>query len=59
MGGLLIALIRTPMQGEREPSRQSMRSEIVEGLRFVWHHDFMRGLAVAAVIVQRVSRSVD
>jgi MFS family permease len=50
LGGLLIALIRTPMQGEREPTGQTIRSDIVEGLRFVWRHDFMRGLAIAVAI---------
>jgi MFS family permease len=50
LGGLLIALIRTPMQGERQPSGQTIRSDIVEGLRFVWQHEFMRPLAIAVAI---------
>jgi MFS family permease len=50
VGGLLIALIRTPMQDERELRRQNMRSDIVEGLRFVWNHDFFRGLALVVAI---------
>ncbi|HSJ82220.1 MAG TPA: MFS transporter [Acidimicrobiia bacterium] len=50
VGGLLIALIRTPMQDEREPRRQNMRSDIVEGLRFVWSHRFFRGLALVVAI---------
>ena len=50
VGGLLIALIRTPMQDEREPHRQNMRSDIVEGLRFVWNHGFFRGLALVVAI---------
>jgi MFS family permease len=49
-GGLLVALIRTPMQDAREPRHQNMRSDIVEGLRFVWRDPFMRGLAVAVAI---------
>jgi MFS family permease len=49
-GGLLIALIRTPMQDPRDPRHQNMRSDIVEGLRFVWHHEFFRGLAIVVAI---------
>jgi len=50
IGGLLIASIRTPMQGERAPNQQTIRSDIAEGLRFVWHHDWMRPLAIAVAI---------
>jgi len=50
VGGLLIALIRTPMQDLREPRRQNMRTDIVEGLRFVWNHQFFRGLALVVAI---------
>ena len=50
VGGLLIALIRTPMQDARDPRQQNMRSDIVEGLRFVWHHEFFRGLAIVVAI---------
>lgn len=49
-GGLLVALIRTPMQDLREPGRQNMRTDIVEGLRFVWNHEFLRGLALVVAI---------
>jgi hypothetical protein len=49
-GGLLIAVIRTPMQDERQPGRQTIRSDIAEGLRFVLHHDFLQGLAIAVAI---------
>jgi MFS family permease len=50
VGGLLIALIRTPMQDEREHPRHDMRSDIVEGLGFVWNHEFFRGLALVVAI---------
>jgi MFS family permease len=50
VGGLLVALIRTPMQDLREPGRQNMRTDIVEGLRFVWNHEFLRGLALVVAI---------
>jgi MFS family permease len=50
VGGLLIALIRTPMQDEREHRRHNMRSDIVEGLVFVWNHEFFRGLALVVAI---------
>jgi MFS family permease len=50
-GALLISLIRSPMQEDREHGDQTMRADIVEGLGFVWRHDFMRGLALAVAIV--------
>jgi MFS family permease len=49
-GALLISVIRTPMQDQHQPGRRSMWSDIVEGLRFVWNHGFMRGLAIAVAI---------
>ena len=50
IGGLLIASISTPMQGEREANQQTIRSDIAEGLRFVWRHDWMRPVAGAVAI---------
>jgi MFS family permease len=50
IGGLLISLIRTPMQGQRAAERRTIRSEIVEGLRFVRRHDLLRGLVVAVAL---------
>ncbi|MGH8953023.1 MAG: MFS transporter [Acidimicrobiia bacterium] len=50
IGGLLIASIRTPMQGERAPNQQTIRSDIAEGLRFVWRHDWMRPVAGAVAV---------
>lgn len=50
LGGLLITLIRTPLQGEREMSSRSIRSDIAEGLRFVWDHEFFRGLAISVAL---------
>ncbi len=50
LGGLMISLIRTPMQVERERSRRTIRSEIVEGLLFVWQRPFFRGLAIGVAL---------
>lgn len=49
-GGLLISVIRTPMQDQRQAGRGSMWADIVEGLKFVWNYKFMRGLAIAVAI---------
>ncbi len=49
-GGLLISVIRTPMQDRLGTEAGSMWSDIVEGLRFVWNYKFMRGLAIAVAI---------
>ena len=50
LGGLLVAMIRTPMQDAREPNLQTIRADIVEGFRFVWRHDFLRPLTGAVAI---------
>ncbi len=50
LGAMLIAVIRTPMQGERKASSQTIRGDIAEGLRFVWQRPFLRGLAIAVAL---------
>ena len=50
LGGLLITLIRTPLQGARDTSPRSIRSDIAEGFRFVWDHPFFRGLAISVAL---------
>ncbi|MGA7096964.1 MAG: MFS transporter [Acidimicrobiia bacterium] len=50
LGALLISLIRTPMQQVRPESRQTMRADILEGIRFVWRHDLLRGLALSVAL---------
>ena len=50
LGALLIAVIRTPMQGERQASSQTIRGDIAEGFRFVWQRPFLRGLAIAVAL---------
>ncbi|MGH8913550.1 MAG: MFS transporter [Acidimicrobiia bacterium] len=50
VGGLLVAVIRAPMQDERRTGLQTIRSDIAEGLHFVLHHAFLRGLAIAVAV---------
>jgi MFS family permease len=37
--------IRTPFEEEREPDRSPLRSQLAEGVRFLWRHPFQRTLA--------------
>lgn len=46
----MIGLIRTPTQDKRGPSSQTIRTDIVEGLRFVWQRPFFRGLAISVAL---------
>ncbi len=44
LGALLVATIGTPLQDERSPaSAQRLRSDIAEGLRFVFNNPLLRG----------------
>jgi MFS family permease len=47
LAALLVSRIRIPLQTAHEEARVSMRSSIVEGLRFVWDNRLLRGLALA------------
>jgi predicted MFS family arabinose efflux permease len=38
---LTLALIRTPFQGERASRRNALRTEITEGMRWVWRQPFI------------------
>jgi MFS family permease len=42
--GSLLA-IRTPFQEERETETTSLRSQLAEGFRWLWHHPFLRTCA--------------
>jgi MFS family permease len=62
-----LLVMRTPFQGAREPSRRAMRSEIREGVRFLWERPYLRttalllglgnfigpGLVLAVVVIGR------
>jgi hypothetical protein len=37
-----LLLMRTPFQEQRDPETASLRERFAEGLRFVWHHPFLR-----------------
>jgi predicted MFS family arabinose efflux permease len=38
--------MRTPFQQRREPERSPLRSRLVEGVRFLWRHPFLRTCAL-------------
>src|SRR2546423_3431826 len=42
---LSLLAMRTPFQEEREPDRASLRSQLVEGFRFLWSRPFLRTCA--------------
>src|SRR5207245_1231783 len=43
---LSLLAMRTPFQEKREPDRSNIRSQIVEGFRFLWAHPFLRTCAL-------------
>lgn len=49
-GGLLIAVISTPLQEPKEARESSIAADITEGLRFVWNYPLLRGLALAVAL---------
>jgi MFS family permease len=45
-----LLLIRRPEEVEPGSQRRSMRAELVEGLRYVWHHKLLRPIALCTGI---------
>ena len=42
---LSLALMRTPFQQEREVDRARLRTQVMDGFRFLWRHPFLRTCA--------------
>lgn len=49
-----LAAMRTPFEEEREPDTSSIRTQLVEGLRFLWSNAFMRTIALLFSLTQIV-----
>ena len=47
LGALILTGIRKPLQGQRLASRNTILTDIAEGLRFLGRHRFLRGLALS------------
>ncbi len=47
LGATLLATVRRPLQGERPPTRPSVRSDLAEGFQFLIGHRLLRGMVVA------------
>ncbi|MEQ8440180.1 MAG: MFS transporter [Ilumatobacter fluminis] len=45
LGGVLLATVRRPLQGERTRTT-TVRTDIVDGIRFLVHHRFLRSMMV-------------
>jgi MFS family permease len=41
----LLVAMRTPFQEEREADGTPLRAQLAEGIRFLWHHPFLRTMA--------------
>lgn len=50
VGALLIAAIRRPLQIAERP-QSTFGSDVVEGLRYLWHHPILRGLAWSLAVI--------
>jgi MFS family permease len=50
LGAVILIGIRKPLQGQRLASRNSIRADIGEGLRFLARHRFLRGLAFSVAM---------
>ena len=49
LGAMLVAKIGTPRGGVRDPGGSRVRRDIVEGVRWLWHHHAIRTLALVIV----------
>ena len=45
VSSVLLLLMRTPFQEEREASSAPLRTRLAEGFRFLWNHPFLRTMA--------------
>jgi len=45
VSSVLLLLMRTPFQEEREVSSAPLRTKLAEGFRFLWNHPFLRTMA--------------
>jgi MFS family permease len=43
---VLLVVMRTPFQETREIDRAPLRAQLVEGVRFLWNHPFLRTMAL-------------
>lgn len=43
---VLLLAMRTPFQEQREADRAPLRTQLAEGIRFLWHHPFLRTMAL-------------
>lgn len=50
-GALLVSLVRTPLQSEREPSDRSVVEDIRDGFRFLLAHPFLRPAMLAFALL--------
>jgi MFS family permease len=42
---VLLLAMRTPFQEQREADAAPLRTQVAEGIRFLWHHPFLRTMA--------------
>jgi MFS family permease len=49
-----LAAMRTPFEEEREPDTAGIRTQLVEGMRFLWSNAFMRTIAMLFSLTQIV-----
>jgi len=47
-----LAAMRTPFEEEREPETARMRTQLVEGMRFLWSNAFLRTIALLFSLTQ-------
>lgn len=55
----MVSFIRTSFNAPRQPAKTTIRSDIVEGLRFVLSHSVLRGIAILAALYNLLAVSVN
>ena len=50
-GAALVAGISRPLRAEQTKEARSLRGDIAEGFRYLWHHPLLRGLVVTISLV--------
>jgi predicted MFS family arabinose efflux permease len=55
---LMLSRVRRPFNAPRQATRTSLRTDIVEGLRFVWQHPVLRNISVMMALINFVSVTV-
>lgn len=58
VSAIALSLVRRSFNAERPAARTSIRADVAEGLRYVWHHPVLRNISVMMAMINFVSVTI-